>query len=333
MEKRCSKCILPATFPGVSFDERGICNHCLKYRGQTDQIDLREKYQRKFSGLLERNHRGATYDLILAYSGGKDSTHTLEILVKEYNLRILALTFDNAFIPEQSFKNIAKACTTLGVDSFVIRPSRRILKKIFNVAAHQELYSAKTLERASTICTSCIGLIKAITLRTALEKAIPFVGFGWSPGQAPIQSSVMKTNAAFARSAQKLISEPIRRIVGEAMDPYFVTEEQFEQAERFPWNIHPLAFHEYDEKKIHARNEVLGWEEPDNTDLNSSNCLLNAYANQIHRSRYGFHPYVWEIANLVRLQVMDRDEGLAKIEPPEDEQMVEYARNKLSATT
>ena len=140
----------------------------------------------------------------------------------------------------------------------------------------------------------------------------------------------MKTNAAFARSAQKAISEPLLRIAGDAVAPYFVTDEQFGRPESFPWNLHPLAFLEYNEEKIHERNTELGWEKPDDTDPNSTNCLLNAYANHIHRARYGFHPYVWEIANLVRLGTMSRDEGLSKIEPPEEETMVQYAKQKLS---
>jgi hypothetical protein len=56
---------------------------------------------------------------------------------------------------------------------------------------------------------------------------------------------------------------------------------------------------------------------------------LNAYANQIHKNRYGFHPYVWEIANMVRSGVMPRGQGLEKIETEEDPRMVEYARSLL----
>jgi hypothetical protein len=26
--KRCTKCILPETFPGIEFDENDVCNYC-----------------------------------------------------------------------------------------------------------------------------------------------------------------------------------------------------------------------------------------------------------------------------------------------------------------
>jgi hypothetical protein len=226
-------------------------------------------------------------------------------------------------------ENIGNVCASLGVDSLIIKPAPQILKKIFRTAATEELYSAKTLERASTICTSCIGMVKGIVLRTALEKQIPFVGFGWSPGQAPVQSSVMRTNPALMRSTQKTILKPLQRIAGDAVLPYFVTDEQFEQKELFPWNIHPLAFLPYDEDDLTRRIARFGWERPDDTDPNSSNCTLNAFANQVHRSRYDFHPYVWEIANMVRTGVLTREEGMEKIEPPEDKTMVNFAAEEL----
>jgi len=162
-----------------------------------------------------------------------------------------------------------------------------------------------------------------------LEKEIPFIGYGWSPGQAPVQASVMRTNAALMRNNQQTTLQPLLEIAGDDILPFFVTDKQFEQTEKFPWNIHPLAFLPYDEEKIVQRIKEFGWEKPDDTDPNSSNCLLNAYANQIHRNRYHFHPYVWEIANMVREGVMSREEGLEKIEPPEVERMVMYSKNIL----
>jgi len=327
--KICSKCILPSTFPGISFNEEGVCNQCQNYRGDEANKELKEKYEKKFLDLVQQHCKKSNYDLLLAYSGGKDSTYTLDIFVNRYNLRVLALTFDNTFISEKALVNMRKVCTKLGTDHMIIRPNPKMLRKIFGVAAKEEIYPNKTLERASTICTSCIGLVKAILLRTAIEKNIPFVGFGWSPGQAPIQSSVMKSNAALMKLTQKAIYEPLHHIAGDAIAPYFLAEEHFAEPEKFPWNVHPLAFLYYNEEKIIERNKELGWEKPMDTDSNSTNCLLNAYANQIHKDRYGYHPYVWEIANMVRTGAMSRHDGMEKIGAMENPEMVNYARSEL----
>jgi len=325
----CKQCILPSTFPGISFNEQGICNHCQRYKGEDATAALQEKYENKFLKLLADRKSKTSYDVIVAYSGGKDSTYTLDVFVNRYKLRVLALTFDNTFISARALENIGNVCASLGVDSLIIKPAPQILRKIFRTAATEELYSAKTLERASTICTSCIGMVKCIVLRTALEKQIPFVGFGWSPGQAPVQSSVMRTNPALMRSTQKAILRPLQKIAGDGVLPYFVTDEQFEHKELFPWNVHPLAFLPYDEDDLTRRIARFGWERPNDTDPNSSNCTLNAFANQVHRSRYDFHPYVWEIANMVRTGVLTREEGIEKIEPPEDGKMVTYSQDVL----
>lgn len=328
-QRRCTQCILPSTFPGISFNDDGVCNHCRRYRGRAATEKQMAKYEQKFVKLLQEKKNKATYDVLVAYSGGKDSTYTLDVLVNRYEMRVLALTFDNTFISPRAEENIRNVCGALGADLMIVRPNPAMLRRIFAAAADHELYSAKTLERASTICTSCIGIIKNMILRTAIEKEIPFVGFGWSPGQAPVQSSVMKTNARLMQTTQQAIYRPLHEIAGDVINPYFVTEQQFNHPEKFPWNVHPLAFLPYDEEKIVERIKQYGWEKPDDTDPNSSNCLLNAYANQIHRQRYNFHPYVWEIANMVREGVMSREEGLEKIEPPEDERMVNFSKDVL----
>ncbi len=327
----CKRCILPSSFPGISFDEQGICNHCRAYKPETSSPEIRQKYEDKFLALVKEHQNPSSYDVLMAYSGGKDSTYTLDLFVNRYGLKVLALTFDNSFISERSFVNMRNVTEKLGVDHLILRPNPVMLRKIFRTAAEIELYSPKTLERASTICTSCIGLVKAVTLRTALEKGIPFVGFGWSPGQAPIQASVMRTNPAMACATQKAISTPIADVVGDIgkLAQYFVTDQQFAESERFPWNIHPLAFLDYDEEKLVEHIQGLGWEKPRDTDTNSTNCLLNAYANQVHKDRYGFHPYALEIANMVRSGVMTREMGLEKIETEENPVMVEYAREVL----
>lgn len=326
---RCSRCILPATFPGIVFDSDGVCNHCTRFKKDTLSAEKQAKYEKKFLKLIEDHQAGSSYDLIMAYSGGKDSTYTLGLFVNRYKLKVLALTFDNSFISIQSFENMRTICASLGVDHYTIRPNPSMLHTIFKTAARQELFSPKTLERASTICTCCIGFVKSILLRTAVEKQIPFVGFGWSPGQAPVEASVMKTNPELMRKTQQAIYEPLHAIAGDAIKPYFLSDYHFKEAGHFPWNVHPLAFLEYDEEKIIERIRALGWEKPQDTDANSTNCLLNALANQIHKERYKFHPYAWEIANMIRYGAMTRQFALAKIDEPENPDIVSMAKKRL----
>ncbi|WKZ32615.1 MAG: hypothetical protein QY316_11985 [Thermodesulfobacteriota bacterium] len=325
----CRNCVLPSTFPGISFDDSGVCSFCRNHRPESAGGSAMKKFEEKFLKLAAEHGGKGNYDVLMAYSGGKDSTYTMDLFARKYGLRVLAFTFDNTFVSEKAFSNMRKVCESLGADHIVYRPDPKMLRAIFSAASERELYSAKTLERASTICTSCIGLVKALILRTAIERGIAIVGFGWSPGQAPIQASVMRTNPSLMRLTQKAIHEPLKAIAGDRVEPFFLAEEHYGTPERFPWNVHPLAFNHYDEDMIIERNSELGWEKPDDTDANSTNCLLNAYANQLHKERYGFHPYVWEIANMVRSGAMTREKGLEKIDAMEDPEMVERARKEL----
>ena len=309
----CSRCVLPGTFPGIRFDEQGVCNFCRDFKGRAALDEEKKEYLDKFLKLVDRVKGRAEYDCTLSYSGGKDSTYTLYLLKEEFGLRPLTVTFDNGFVSEQAFRNIRTVSENLGVDGLIFKADAGLLKKIFAAGVEATLYSPKALERASTICTSCIGLVKFTALKTALEKRIPLMAWGWSPGQAPLRSSIMKINPALFRSTQEMYRKPMREIAGEAIDRYFLSDEQFRTTEAFPTNVSPLAFMPYDEKRIVRKIEELGWAMPEGLDSNSTNCLLNAFANEVHIDRHGFHPYAFEVAGMVRTGVMSREDGMEKI--------------------
>ncbi len=334
----CKACILPASFPGVSFNDEGVCNHCQKYSTRRERLaDDKKKYKQKFLELLaevvvKQRVRGATkraYDVLVSYSGGKDSTYTLWLLKQRYRVRVLALTVDNHFLSPAAARNIRTVTDELGIDHLYVKPGWKNLKRIFLAGAERELYARKSLERASTICTSCMGIVKGICLKTAVEMDIPLIGYGWSPGQAPVESAIMKNNASFIRSTQQAVLKPLREIAGADVDSWFPNETRLADADKLPYNVHPLAWEQYSEAGIIEEIRKLGWTAPADTDSNSTNCLLNAYANDVHIKRYAFHPYVWEIANMVREGVMARDEGHTKIYGEQNEQLVTAAKERL----
>lgn len=328
--KICTKCVLPETFPGINFDAQGVCNFCSDFKGEKILNNEKKEYYAKFLDLIKEVRGKSEYDCTLSYSGGKDSTYVLYLLKEVFKLRPLTVTFDNGFIPEQSFTNIRTVTERLGVDSVVFKANFHLLKKIFISGIKKGMYSAKALERASTICTSCIGLVKFIALKIALEKKIPIMAWGWSPGQAPVRSSIMKMNPAFFKVNQEIYRKPMHEIVGDEINRYFLSDEQFKNADAFPHNVNPLAFVDYDEREIIKKNIKFGWVSPKGLDANSTNCFLNCFSNQIHIQKYGFHPYAFEIAGMVRKGVMSRKDGIEKIySEKEDAKTASYAKSKL----
>ena len=325
----CSNCVLTETFPGISFDQKGFCNFCQEFKGKEHLEKEKEKYRQRFDELLSKFKGSSSYDALMAYSGGKDSTYTLSILKEKYDLKILALTFDNGFLSEQALRNIREVVENLGVDHIFFKPDFILLKRIFLSGTREDIFSRKTLDRASTICTSCMGIVKFTTLKLALEKKIPFITYGWSPGQAPIAASIFKNNPSMLKQMQQAIKGPLVEIAGEKINPYFLEENDFQKKEVFPYNISPLAFLEYDEKKIFKKIEELNWNMPVDTDSNSTNCLLNSFANLVHKQRFGFHPYAFELAKLVREGYLERQEAVKRLNAPEDQNTVGLVKRKL----
>lgn len=326
--KICTRCVLPETFPGISFGEGGVCNFCRSFKPEKLE-ESKEKYRARFEELVAGRRRRGGYDAIMAYSGGKDSTYTLMVLRRRFGLSILALTLDNGFVSPASIENIRSVVEALGVDHVLYKPRFDVLRKLFRTAVTSQMYATKTLERASTICTSCMGIVKFVVLRTAIEGDIPFVAYGWSPGQAPIEASIFKNNPAMIRSMQKALLEPMREAAGPEIENYFLTESHFAAGDRFPYNVSPLAFLDYNEERIVDEIAALGWRKPDDTDPNSTNCLLNAFANSIHKRDWSFHPYAFELAKLVREGYMERGEALSRLETPEMPEIVARVRARL----
>ncbi len=330
----CQRCILPETFPGIKFDADGICNHCRRdEKNAGELLEKKASYRKKLDKLIsECRDTAPVYDVIMAFSGGKDSSYTMKLLREVYGLKILALTFDNHFVSPVSLKNIAGLTDRLDIDHINFTMPWPVAKEFFSCAAKEDIFPLPTLLRASSICTACIGIVKSLVLKTALEMSIPLVAFGWSPGQAPIQSAIMRTNPKLTKMNQEAFRNGFPEAIGQRLEQYLIPDAYYQlYADRFPYNIHPLAFFDYNEDNIKAELTADGWRAPEDTDSNSSNCLLNAYANHCHLERHGFHPYVWEIANMVRRGIVEREEGIEKIYSAPVESSILAAQSLLTS--
>ena len=326
--KICKTCVLPETFPGISFDDNGRCSYCQRYKGKDNQSLQKERFKQKFFTILEKTKNKGSYDALMAYSGGKDSTYTLRLLKENYGLRILAVTFDHGFVSPMALKNIRNITDILDIDHLAVRPGTETLCNVFKKSMTMDIYPIKALERASSICNSCMNLVKSFLLKSAIEMRVPIVAYGWSPGQAPIQSSVFKTNASMTLQMQRTTIKLFEKMVGDKLSSFFLDEYHF-TIDNFPIFIHPLAFLDYNEENILNSIEEIGWLNPKDTDANSTNCLLNGFANETHIKQYGFHPYTFETSGLVREGYMTREEGLKRLSIPPDPKIIDDVKKKL----
>lgn len=325
----CKICVVPEGFPHITFDKEGICSLCRAYKGKAETLRLRAEYRARFEKLLKSVTGNGAYDILMCYSGGKDSTYTLDILRRKYKLNVLAFTFDNGFIPERTYTNIRNVVESLGVDHIFFKPDFKIMKRLFAHALKRCPYPPKTLERASAVCTTCMGMVKYSALKTAFEKGIPLIAFGWSPGQAPVTSSILRLDPEMIRAMEAILKNPMVAIAGASINRFFPEERNYQSSCRTPVFVHPLAFVEYNEKKILKHIKSLGWRLPKEVELNATNCLLNPLADEAHISKYGFHPYTLEIAAFVREGYMSREEGIRHLPFCKDRRLINSLKKRL----
>jgi hypothetical protein len=114
--RRCSRCILPETFPFIAFDADGVCNYCHGYAPKNQPKPLTE-----LAALIEpyRSPDGRA-DCIVPYSGGRDSTYALHVIKTELHLNPIAFTYDWGMVTDLARRNIARVCGKLAVEHIIV---------------------------------------------------------------------------------------------------------------------------------------------------------------------------------------------------------------------
>lgn len=318
--RRCKTCTLPESFPDISFDADGVCSVCHDIADKKPPVPMQERFRPQLDKIIEESRATSPmYDALVAYSGGKDSTYLTYLLKKKLNLRLLAFTFDNGFISEQSFSNMRKVLQKLSVDHIVFKPSYGLSKKVFTTSANEDIYPISLLKFGSAICISCIRMVTNLSLKTAIEKKIPMIMLGNSPGQQ-LQSDneIMYQDNRIPYGLKKGLFKPLAERVGEEVYPYLLLSKDDYKTTPFPYTISPLPILGYDEKEIYREIAELGWKRPTDVDKTSTNCRLNSLGITKHIRRHKFHPYDFEMAMLVRLGKISREEALDRLRSSEE---------------
>lgn len=124
--KKCSRCLLPETFPYIHFDNNGVCNYCHSYQ---------KKEVKGLEALKEvlQPHRkcDGRPDCLLPFSGGRDSSYVLHLFKKDLGMKPLAFSYDWGMITDLARRNQSRMCAGLGVEHILI--SADIKKKRRNI--------------------------------------------------------------------------------------------------------------------------------------------------------------------------------------------------------
>jgi hypothetical protein len=328
--KRCKRCILPEGFPGISFNDEGICNFCADYK------EFRRPLGKdKLIDLVKSTKRQGRFDCVIPASGGKDSTYILYYTVKELGLRPLAVHYDSGYQTGMSKNNLKSACHILNAPLIIKKSSPDIQKKIIRQAL---LISEIVGSFTSRTCGNCEIMLRTVSLNAAREHNIPFVFWGSSP----LESLDSKDYEGYrhGKSLFEAITSKITRFRELGLTPLKITRvmprvikynilsicQRIQMGVPLKYAIHPtkvFPFPEKDPQFVHFFDYItwdsvrgvkllekeLNWKRPEDK-LSRFDCLLHCFGNHHHLQLKQITDDGKTYSNFVRENKMDRKEAL-----------------------
>ena len=118
----CSNCVMDTSDSKITFDEKGICDHCNTYykdilpNWHTDERG--DRALKQIVKKLKREGEGKDFDCLMGMSGGIDSSYLLYVMVEKYGLRPLVFHVDAGWNSQIAVNNIERLVDGLGLDLY-----------------------------------------------------------------------------------------------------------------------------------------------------------------------------------------------------------------------
>ncbi|MCK5146216.1 N-acetyl sugar amidotransferase [bacterium] len=118
----CSLCIMDTTDSKITFDEKGVCDHCRTfYKDIQPSWHPDEKSQAELQHIIEKikkTGKDKDFDCILGISGGIDSSYLTHVVKEEYGLRPLIFHVDAGWNSQIAVNNIERLIDKLNLDLY-----------------------------------------------------------------------------------------------------------------------------------------------------------------------------------------------------------------------
>jgi N-acetyl sugar amidotransferase len=192
----CKKCIMPDTRPRIVFDEDGICNAC-RNAEQKETIDW-EGRKNELLELVDRyRSKTGSYDCVVPWSGGKDSSAIAYKLKNEFNLNPLLVTF-SPMIPNEIGNHNREALIQLGFDHLMVRANQKVQRK---------LAKRFFIERGNPKIAWDAG-VNAVPVQVAVNFGIPLVFYA-EHGESEYGGKVLSEESKKMRDFTEVIEHQI----------------------------------------------------------------------------------------------------------------------------
>jgi N-acetyl sugar amidotransferase len=126
----CTRCVYPAAAATpLTFDADGVCSGC-RTHDERKNIDWKARWGMLKELVESYRTKGDNYDCIIPVSGGKDSYWQTHLIVKEFGLKPLLVTYHgNNYLPVAE-RNLRRMREVFDVDHLVFGPSVKTLIKL-----------------------------------------------------------------------------------------------------------------------------------------------------------------------------------------------------------
>lgn len=318
--KRCTKCVLPETFPKISFNSRGVCNFCTTYEKSKPDPKKEKRLAEIFEKLKKRKQ---PYDCLVPVSGGKDSAYVLYLIKTKFKLNPLAITLNNLFRSDIADQNLGKILEKLDVDHIMVNPRPGILKKLYKRFLENEGKGKFTSE----FCIPCNIAIWVTVNRYSGIFNIPVIYGGIREIESSPEEIFGFSSKYFKEIAKDVLTEAeIREFI-----PY---DFEYENASldnelNSIWLFDYVYWRRSDEKKV---LEKLGWSKGNNISEIHVDCTLHDICSYFHMKKWGGARTALHYSKMIRRGDMKRYEAMALLEKEEKKnvsKLMAMFRNKI----
>lgn len=297
--RRCKQCLLPEAVPQSNIGPDGVCELCRQPRFAAHADAPDPALRRDIEDTLRncRAKRSSNYDCLVPLSGGKDSVYLLYRLKVEYGLHVLAFTAD-INLPPAAWSNIRTTLAKLDIDHLVYSPAPGFFTRLFAyLLRNQEARGA-----VYTVSYVYAPLFEGEAIRIAIEKGIPLILAGYSPGQPEPERMLYEFSPRLIREEDW--TPPHLKQCGQFSDEelgYFFNPLQCPPGTVFPRYLAPYHAWDYDQEEVMRKVTDLGLvKRKSHASPIVSNYPINWLMMYSDLRHFGYNPYAPEFAALIR---------------------------------
>lgn len=291
----CKNCLMHSGIPNITINEEGICSDCVDYEQEKQEISREElkKYEKQMEELVKSvKKRNNSYDALVLFSGGKDSTKLLEIAKETYGLKTLAFSMLLPIGKKQAVQNMVDVTTNMNIDLMRVSINEKTYKTYMNYA----LKNSDKYDMGEYVgCAACSFLFRWYAYRLAMDMGIPIILDGRDKWQCG--GILFETGEEVKKKAENG-EKPFGRLHDlfhdaahfEGLDSYLDYDFKELKDKKFPALIAPFTFLEYHTLDSLESIEKMGLDK-NNFETMYTNCDGVYLFDYIALKKYGCTSY------------------------------------------